>query len=177
MTGVVASKDPVVRAISQLPIFARERRHWSAPLAVFEVPIINGAGLKRAMAVGLHTSVDGSGLSGSRNTGYVNQWVISGTALMSGSGFVNCVHIKGNLSYTGARAARDRPERSVKCDACRGNETLSHILQTCPWTHQPQNDRYDRVNKYLTATLGKLGFTREDITEKVHFTIYSGPPF
>ena len=159
MTGVVASKDPVVRAISQLPIFARERRRWSAPLAAFGVPIINRTGLKRAMAFGLHTSVDGSGLSGSRETGYVNQWMISGTALMSGGSFVNCVRNKGNLSYTGARAARGRPERSKKCDACRGNETLGHILQTCPRTHQPRNDRHDRVNKYLTATLGKTGYT------------------
>ena len=159
MTGVVASKDPVVRAISQLPIFARERRRWSAPLAAFGVPIINRTGLKRAMAVGLHTFVDGSGLSGSRETGYVNQWMISGTALMSGGSFVNCVRNKGNLSYTGARAARGRPERSKRYDACRGNDTLGHILQTCPRTHQPRNDRHDRVNQYLTATLGKTGYT------------------
>ena len=159
MAGAVASRDPMVRAIAQLPIFARERRRWSAPLAAFGVPIINGAGLKRAMAVGLHTSVDGHGLAGSRVTGYVNHWMVSGTALMSGSGFVNCVRIKGNLPYTKARAARGRPERSVKCDACRGHETLGHILQTCPRTHQPRNDRHDRVNKYLTSTLGKLGFT------------------
>ena len=78
---------------------------------------------------------------------------------MSGGSFVNCVRNKDNLSYNGARAARGRPERSKKCDACRGNETLGHILQTCPRTHQPRNDRHDRVNKYLTATLGKTGYT------------------
>ena len=82
-----------------------------------------------------------------------------GTALLTGRGFVNCVRLKGNLSHTRARAARGRPDRSVLCDACRSHETLSHILQTCPRTNQPRNDRHDKVNKYLNATMGKLGFT------------------
>ena len=153
MTGLVASSDLVVQSVSQMPIFAMERRRWSTPLVAFGIPIVDGTGVKRAMAVGLHTSADGHSLSGSLNTGYVNQWMVSGTALMTGRSFVNCINcsfvncIKGNLSHIKVRAA----QIDLFYDGCRGHETLSHILQTCPRTHQPQNDRHNRINKYLTA--------------------------
>jgi energy-converting hydrogenase Eha subunit A len=58
----------VVQAVSRLPIFDRERRRLSSPFAAFGVPIIDGTGVKRAKAVGLHRSADGLGLSGSINT-------------------------------------------------------------------------------------------------------------
>ena len=111
MTRLVASSDPVVQAVSQLPIFDRERRRWSAPLAAFGVPIVNGTGVKRAMAVGLHTSVDGLGLSGSFDTGYVNQWMVSGTALLTGRDFVN--RLKGTC-----HTPEPGPRGAAQSDLC-----------------------------------------------------------
>ena len=158
MTKLVASPDPVARAVSRLPIFARERNRWSRPLSAYGLPIRDAVGIKRAMAEGLHTSVDGRGLNGSFASGHVNAWMTSGTARMTGSGYVNCIRIKGNLPYTRARAARGRPEKPIRCDACNEVESLGHILQRCSRTHQPRNDRHDKINKFLNQSLKKLGF-------------------
>ena len=158
MTKLVSSSDPVVRAVSRLPIFARERRRWSVPLSAYGLPIRDGLGIKRAMAAGLHASVDGRGLEGSLANGHVNAWMTSGTAHMTGSGYVNCIRKKCNLPYTRARAARGRPDKPTQCDACHEVESLGHILQRCPRTHQPRLDRHDKVNKFLTQALTKLGY-------------------
>ena len=159
MARLVASKDPIGRAVAELPVFARERRRWSAPLTANGVNIRDRTGVRKAIGAGLHMSVDGRGLSGSLGTGFVNQWMVSGTALMSGHGFVNCVRLKCNLPYTKARAAHGRPDKPIACDACRCRETLAQILQTCPRTHQPRVNRHDRVNKYLAEVLKRKGFS------------------
>jgi len=158
MGRLVSSQDPIARAVAQLPIFERERKRWSAPLAAYGVSIRDGTGVRKAMGVGLHMSVDGRGLTGSRETGFVNKWMVSGDALMSGHSFVNCVRLKCNLPYTRARAARGRPDKPVACDACRSPETLAHILQSCPRTSKPRVDRHDRANKYLTEVVRRSGF-------------------
>ena len=58
MTRMVTSEDPVVTAITQLPSFKRDVRFWSNPLSLFGCPIRDGASTQRAMAHGLHTSVE-----------------------------------------------------------------------------------------------------------------------
>ena len=83
ITRMVTSEDPVVRGITQLPSFQRDVRFWSKPLSMFGCPIRDGAGIQRAMAHGLHTSVDGRGLSDCRDTGFVNQWMVSHAELIS----------------------------------------------------------------------------------------------
>ena len=176
MTKLVSSSDPVIRAASRLLIFARERRRWSVPLSAYGLPIRDGLGIKRAMAAGLHASVDGRGLEGSLVSGHVNAWMTSGTAHMTGSGYVNCIRVKGNLPYTRARAAQGRPDKPTLCDACNEVETLGHILQRCPCTHQPRLDRHNKVNKFLTQALGKLGYKtgRTGHTDASRSTV-SGP--
>ena len=159
MGRLVASSHPIARAVAGLPIFARERRRWSQPLSDFGVSIRVRTGVRKAMGLGLHMSVDGRGLTGSLETGFVNKWMVSGNPLLSGHSFINCVRLKCNLPYTKVRAARGRPDKPVDCDACRSRETLAHILQTCPRTHKPRVDRHDRVNKYLTEVVRKNGFT------------------
>ena len=89
MARLVASRDPISRAVAGLPVFTRELSRWSAPLAANGVSLRDRTGVKKAMGVGLHMSVDGRGLSGSLGTGFVNQWMVSGNALMSGHSFVN----------------------------------------------------------------------------------------
>ncbi|RLJ22680.1 hypothetical protein DJ031_00370 [bacterium endosymbiont of Escarpia laminata] len=42
-------------------------------------------------------------------------------------------------------------------------ESLGHILQVCPRTHNTRCDRHDHVNQFLKTVLGKKGFsTREE---------------
>ena len=117
---------------------------------------------QRAMAHGLHTSVDGRGLSDCRDTRFVNQWMVNGTSLMSGHSFINCVRLKGNLVYNASRAARGRPDASSLCDACNATETLAHVLQRCERTHEARVARHDSVGKYLISALHKRGYTTNE---------------
>ena len=159
---MVTSEDPVVRGITQLPAFQRDVRFWSRPLSMFGCPIRDGAGTQRAMAHGLHTSVDGRGLSDCRNAGFVNQWMVNGTSLLTGHSFINCVRVKGNLVHTALRASRGRPDASTKCDACNATESLAHILQMCERTHEVRVARHDKLSKYLISVLKSRGYNSNE---------------
>ena len=153
------SSDPVVREITRLPVFRRDERHWCKPLSSYGLPVRDGIGIRRSMAHGLHTSVDGLGLRDSASAGFVNQWMVNGSAFVTGRSFVNCVMLKGGLVYTALRASRGRPEASPRCDACNNIESVGHILQVCPRAHDDRVNRHDGVNKALTAALSKGGYT------------------
>ncbi|RLJ22878.1 hypothetical protein DJ031_00040 [bacterium endosymbiont of Escarpia laminata] len=159
MERMIGSSDPVVRAVTELKNFQRDLRRWSKPISAFGIILRNNRDIQRASAECLYSSVDGHGLRGSRNEGFVNGWMTSGTGLVSGRSYVNCVKIKGNLIHTALRASRGRPEASTRCDACRGVESLGHILQVCPRTHHTRCDRHDGINSYLKTVLGKKGYT------------------
>ena len=135
MARLTSSLDPIVRGVSALPACLRDARRWSAPISAFERPIRDGASTRNALTHGLHTSVDGRGLGDSRSVGFVNRWMVNGTALMSGRSFINCVRMKSNLVHTALRASRGRPDASTRCDVCTATESLGHILQVCLRTH------------------------------------------
>ena len=90
----------------------------------------------RAMGHSLHSSVDGLGLAGCRNAGWVNPWMVNGSALLTGRGYFGCIQLKGGLVHTALRASRGRPEASPKCDACSAPESIGHILKVCQSTHE-----------------------------------------
>ena len=102
--------------------------------------------------------LDGLGLKDSSSAGFVNQWMVSGSALLTGHSFVNCVKLKGSLIYTALRASRGRPEASARCDACNQIESVGHILQMCGRTHGDRVNRHNAVNRKLTKELTKRGY-------------------
>ena len=158
MARLTGSLDPIVRGVSALPAFIRDVRRWSAPISAFGCPIRDGVSMRNALAHGLHTSVDGRGLSDSRSVGFVNRWMVNGTSLMSGRSFINCVSMKGNLIHTALRASRGRPQASTRCDACTATESLGHILQVCRRTHDSRVARHDGVNALLSGRLKAKGY-------------------
>ena len=85
--------------------------------------------------------------------------MVNGSAILTGSGYIGCIQLKGGLVYTALRASRGRPEASPLCNACRATESVGHILQHCPRTYEARNSLHDSVNKYLNETLIKRGFT------------------
>ena len=85
--------------------------------------------------------------------------MVNGSTLLTGSGYIGCIQLKGGLVYTALRASGGRPEASPLCDACRAIESVGHILQVCPRTYKAGNSRHDGVNKYLNEKLIKRGFT------------------
>ena len=156
---MAGSSDPVVREVTTLPVFRRDERRWCAPLSNHGLPVRDGNGIRRSMAHGLYKTVDGLGLRDSASASFVNQWMVSGSAFLTGHSFVNCDKLKGGLVYTALRASRGRPEASSRCDACKQAESVGHILQVCRRTHDDRVNRHDGVNKGLTAELTKSGYT------------------
>lgn len=159
VSRMASSSDPVVRGITELSAFKKDFRRWCKPLSVHGIPIRDGLGIVRAMGHSLHSSVDGLGLAGCRDAGWVNSWMVNGSALLTGRGYIGCIQLKGGLVHTALRASRGRPEASPKCDACSATESIGHILQVCQRTHEARVSRHDGVNKLLNGTLIKRGFT------------------
>ena len=53
------------------------------------------------------------------------------------------------------RASAGRPS----FNACNATESVGHILQVCPRTHQVRITRHDTVNSYLDKTLRNKGYS------------------
>lgn len=150
---LLACSDPAVVAVVGSSRIADMLSRGSVPLQVAETAVCDKNGLKRALARGLHHSVDGRGLSQSRHVPSVNKWVDFPTHVMSGANYIGAIKIRGNLMATAARMARGRPQRDVACDACGRPESLGHILQVCPRT---SGARIDRHNSVLARTVKLL---------------------
>ena len=99
----------------------------------------------RAWKIALCNSVDGRGLSdhnGIKHQGFM----ASGSSLIPGGEFVNVSKARGNLVSTKGRQSRGRPLVDTNCDCCkREYESLAHILQVCPRTHESRVARHDSV--------------------------------
>ena len=150
---LLGSSDPAVAAVAGTSFVADMLRSHSVPLQVAGIPICNKENLKRALAYGLHRSVDGSGLNMCSQISIANKWVDSSTHLMSGANYIGAIKVRGNLMATAARMARGRPQRDVACDACGRTKSLGHILQVCPRT---SGARIDRHNSVLARTVKVL---------------------
>ncbi|CAB4020586.1 reverse transcriptase [Paramuricea clavata] len=151
---LLGSSDPAVAAVAGTSFVADMLRSNSVPLQVAGIPICNKENLKRALAYGLHRSVDGSGLNKCSQISIANKWVDSPTHLiMSGTNYIGAIKVRGNLMATAARMARGRPQRDVACDACGRTESLGHINQVCPRT---SGARIDRHNSVLARTVKVL---------------------
>ena len=159
MSRMFTSEDSVVRSVTELPVYQRDIKRWSAPLSAFGQAIRNGETIRKAMAYGLYRTVDGLGLRGCSDSGFVNQWVTDGSAFLTGHSYANCVRLKGGLVHTALRSSRGRPDASTHCDACNATESIGHILQVCPRTHHVRIARHDSVNTYLAKSMRKNGFS------------------
>ena len=107
------------------------------------------------MAQQLHRAVDGYGLCSSKNVPMVHKWIDRPSSLMSGANYIGAIQVHGNLMPTAATMVHGRPEHDSSCDACRRTETLGHVLQVCPRTFGPRNERHNAVLARLTKMLKK----------------------
>ena len=99
----------------------------------------------RAWKIALCNSIDGKGLS-DHNGIKPHGFMASGSSLMTGGEFVSVSKIRGNLVSTKGRQSRGRPLVDPKCDCCkREYESLAHVLQVCPRTHESRVARHDNI--------------------------------
>ena len=105
-------------------------------------------------------TVDGAGLQQAPNHAASSQWVVAPRPPMPGSAFIGALKVRGGLHLTGQRAARTRGGGRVTCDAgCSRPETMGHISQTCPRTHDTRVARHDRVLTQVDGYLRDRGAT------------------
>lgn len=118
-----------------------------------------GSDVMRMHKTMLNTAVDGAGLSQAADVPQAHAWVGSGTSLLSGRDFVNCVRARINALPTRSRTSRGRPDGDRGCrGGCLASETLNHTVQVCPRTHGARIERHDAVIKYIKRNLRTKGY-------------------
>jgi len=113
----------------------------------------------------LYESVDGRGLMDAKDFPAAHTWVADGTRMLSGQAYVESIKIRINALPTLARTTRgtNAPRR---CRAgCNSSETMHHVLQVCPRTHDVRVKRHDKVMNRLAGMLEHKGYqiTKEPI--------------
>lgn len=110
----------------------------------------------------LRSHVDGAGLRQAEDVPAAHRWICEPTNLLRASDFVNSIKCRINALPTRARTARGRPAKDRFCRAgCQGPETLNHVLQQCPRTHDMRVRRHDAVVNYVAAKMAAYNVERE----------------
>lgn len=77
---------------------------------------------------------------------------------MSGSEFINAVHIRCNCLYSRARATLGREANRLCSRGCRVPEILNHIVHQCYSTHGSRITRHNAVCNYVARSLEHKGY-------------------
>lgn len=110
----------------------------------------------------LKNAIDGKGLAEASKVPQASRWVAEPSKLLSGRDFINALKIRFNAWPTRSRTSRGREGQDRSCRAgCAGPETLNHILQQCPRTHNARIKRHDAVVNYLMRSAAQKGFEVE----------------
>lgn len=89
-------------------------------------------------------------------------WVTDGTTLMKGGEFIQALKLSGNLIETRLRSSRGRLGAPRQCrHGCRALESLGHVQQTCPFTHDFRVWRHDRMIGRIASLLERKGWMVE----------------
>ena len=117
----------------------------------------------------LSETVHGIGSKVFRVSPITNQWLCGQTRIMKGNTYIRAIKMRTNTTPT--RVSTSRGRDSIKtCRRCGlADETLSHILQTCPVTQGMRCKRHNNVCRKVADKLRSKGFqvffrTRHAIT-------------
>jgi len=114
-------------------------------------------GVQKYHAERLHASWDGMKLEEAPRV-KIHSWVADGTRTMSGQAFCEALNIRINALPTLARFHRGQKNVRKSCRAgCKEIESLHHVLQVCPRTHDIRCSRHNRVSKKLASFLKQKG--------------------
>jgi hypothetical protein len=106
----------------------------------------------------LAETVHGSGSTVFRVSPITNQWLSGETRIIKGSTYIRAIQMRTNATST--RVCTSRGQGSIKtCRRCSlADETLLHILQTCPITQGMRCCRHNNVCRKLREKLRSNGF-------------------
>ncbi|CAF1531408.1 unnamed protein product [Adineta steineri] len=106
----------------------------------------------------LAETVHGSGSTVFRESPITNQWLSGYTRIMKGRTYIKAIQMRTNTTPT--RVSTTRGQNTNK--ACRrcglADETLIHILQTCPLTQGMRCRRHNNVCRKVSDKLRSKGF-------------------
>lgn len=106
----------------------------------------------------LNETVHGSGSELFRNSPITNQWLSGHTRVMKGSTFIRAIQMRTNTTPTLVSTTRGR-DASKTCRRCGlADETLLHILQTCPITQGMRCTRHNNVCRKVSEKLRSKGY-------------------
>jgi hypothetical protein len=106
----------------------------------------------------LAETVHGSGSTVFRVSPITNQWLSGQTRIIKGSTYIRAIQMRTNTTPT--RVSTSRGRDSIKtCRRCGlADETLVHILQTCPLTQGMRCRRHNNVCRKVSEKLRSKGF-------------------
>jgi len=108
--------------------------------------------------VRLSETVHGSGSELFRNSPITNQWLSGQTTIMKGNTFIKAIKMRTNTTPTLVSTSRGQ-ETNKTCRRCGlADETLIHILQTCPITQGMRCHRHNNVCRKVSEKLRSKGF-------------------
>lgn len=103
-------------------------------------------------------TVHGGGSDVFRNSPITNQWLAGQTRILRGNTFIRCIQMRTNTIPTRVTTTRGQ-NTDKKCRRCGlADETLIHILQTCPITQGMRCHRHNNVCRKVTDKLKSKGY-------------------
>lgn len=105
----------------------------------------------------LSETVHGGGSEIFKASPLTNQWIAGHTKILSGRTFIKCIQMRTNTIPTRVTTTRGQ-NVNKRCRRCNlADETLVHILQTCPITHGIRCQRHNNICKKVAEKLREKG--------------------
>lgn len=152
--------DPVVGALfTHCKWLKQEVTLCGHPIKIYGEQCSTKAQVNSATRSELLKSCDGRGLWYNGDVPAVNNWVASGTRLLSGKDYIRCLQIRIASLPTALRMARGLKKAEVRCEACGRIESLGHILQVCERTKDARTSRHNSIVSLVAKTMTAKGWT------------------
>ena len=158
-TNFNESSDPLINTLFNLPRTQRliAKCYKMLKLDSSVEPKSVKHHIEKRITEELWTTTDGCPLSEFKNNTLGQQWMFGNTNI-TGRSFRNLVKLRIGRLATKESCSRGRSEVDKKCRHCdRVNETQTHILQNCHFTHFQRMKRHDSVCTWVQDECLKQG--------------------
>lgn len=118
------------------------------------------AELDKRFKTHLLQAFDGRGLENAEDQKQAHRWISSGTNMLTGRDYVNCIRTRIGALPVKSRTSRGRGRQDRMCRAgCMVPETIQHAVQVCHRSHGPRIARHDQVVKFVARNLRTQDYT------------------
>ena len=142
----LSSPNPTLAWALRDPTSAPSHYLATSTISVAGNPISDLKSATTAWANALYSSVDSAPLRHVSTTPTSHDWLRNPQRIFPRL-YIRAIQLRAGVLSTKSRRARGHriPAEDIKCRACATPETLSHILQTCPLTHDARCRRHNEI--------------------------------